>query len=99
LQILQRKESLRVIFAGVTCASSFSTLVSAFNAGKLIGFGSKSSPAAGSGVVGSHAYAMVSYNTSMQSVTLYNPWGPEYGTITLTWAQGGANFWYFDRTE
>jgi hypothetical protein len=31
-------------------------------------------------------------------VTLYNPWGPEYGTLTLTRAQVGASFSYFDRT-
>jgi hypothetical protein len=90
--------SSTVAFASVTSGTSFSTLVTAFNNGKLIGFASKSSPAAGSGVVGSHAYAMVGYNTSNQSVTLYNPWGPEYGTITLTWSQVGASFWYFDRT-
>jgi hypothetical protein len=85
-------------FAMTTTASSFTTFVNAFNQGKSIGFASYQTPAPGSGVVGSHAYAVVSYNASNQTVTLYNPWGPEYGLITMTWAQIKANFQYFDRT-
>jgi hypothetical protein len=87
-----------IAFASVTASTSFTTFASAFNAGKMIGFASKVTPASGSGVVGSHAYTVVSYNSSAQTVTLYNPWGPEYGLLTLTWAQVGANFSYFDRT-
>ncbi len=81
-----------------TSSGNFQTFVNAWNAGKMIGFASKTTPAAGSGVVGSHAYTVVGYNSSAQTVTLYNPWGPEYGTLTLTWAQIGASFSYFDRT-
>jgi hypothetical protein len=55
-------------------------------------------PASGSGIVGSHAYAVVGYNANNQTVTLFNPWGIEYGLVTMTWAQIQQNFSYFDRT-
>ena len=73
-----------IAFASVVPSASFTTFVSAFNAGEFIGFASKSTPVVGSGVVGSHAYAAVSYDAAAQTVTLYNPWGPEYGLLTLT---------------
>jgi hypothetical protein len=87
-----------IAFASVTSGTSFQTFANAFNAGKMVGFASKQTTPAGSSVVGSHAYTVVSYNSSAQTVTLYNPWGPEYGLLTLTWADVGANFSYFDRT-
>jgi hypothetical protein len=86
-----------VAFAS-TAPSNFNTFVTAWNAGKSIGFASKSSPLSGSGVVGSHAYAVVGYNASNQTVTLFNPWGTQYPQLTLTWAQIQQNFDYFDRT-
>ena len=49
-------------------------------------------------VVGSHAYAVVGYNATNQTVTLFNPWGIEYGLVTMTWAQIQGSFQYFDRT-
>jgi hypothetical protein len=33
-----------------------------------------------------------------QTITLFNPWGIEYGLVTMTWAQIGQNFSYFDQT-
>jgi hypothetical protein len=36
---------------------------------------------------GSHAYAVVGYNASNQTFTLYNPWGTSQPTQALTWAQ------------
>ena len=78
-------------------ASSFSTFVNAFNQGELIGFASKSTPAS-SQVVGNHAYAVVGYNAANQTVTLFNPWGIEYGLVTMTWSQIQGSFSYFDRT-
>jgi hypothetical protein len=72
--------------------------VTAWNAGKMIGFASYVNPPAGSGVVGSHAYAVTSYNAAAQTITLFNPWGIHYGQITMNWAQIQANFQYFDRT-
>ena len=53
------------------------------------------------GVVANHAYAVIDYDPSTQSVTLFNPWGVGIGNgglITLTWTEIQANFSYFDRT-
>jgi hypothetical protein len=79
-------------------STSFTTFVNAYNAGKMIGFASYATTPAGSGVVGSHAYAVVGYNATNQTVTLFNPWGTQYGLLTLTWSQVQASFQYFDRT-
>lgn len=86
-----------VAFAATSSAANFTTFVNAFNQGKLIGFASKPTPASSS-VVGSHAYAVVGYNAANQTITLYNPWGPEYGLVVMSWSQIQANFNYFDRT-
>lgn len=77
--------------------SSFTAFVTAFNAGKSIGFASKVTPASSS-VVGSHAYAVLSYDANNQTVTLFNPWGTQYGLVTMTWAEIQGSFSYFDRT-
>jgi hypothetical protein len=82
-------------FTMTASTGSFTTFVNAWNAGKLIGFASYTSPP---NVVGNHAYAVVGYNASNQTVTLFNPWGIEYGLTTLTWSQMQQNFQYFDRT-
>jgi hypothetical protein len=84
-------------FTYPTGASSFTTFVTAYNQGKMIGFASKSTPAS-TQVVGNHAYAVVGYNATNQTVTLFNPWGIEYGLVTMTWAQIQGSFQYFDRT-
>ncbi len=39
------------------------------------------------GLYGSHAYAVTGYNPSNQTFTLYNPWGYDQPTQSLTWAQ------------
>ena len=75
----------------------FQTFVDAWNGGKSIGFASKAVTPGGSGVVPSHAYAVIGYNAGSQTITLYNPWGPGYPTLTLTWTQIHASFDYFDR--
>jgi len=82
-------------FTSTAGASSFTMFVNAFNQGKSIGFASKSSAPS---VVSNHAYAVVGYNASNQTVTLFNPWGTQYGLVTMTWSQIQANFSYFDRT-
>jgi hypothetical protein len=87
-----------IAFASTASSANFTTFVTAWNAGKLIGFASKSTPASGSGVVGNHAYTVIGYNSTNQTITLYNPWGPNYATVTMTWAQIGGSFSYFDRT-
>jgi Calpain family cysteine protease len=84
-------------FASTAGTTSFTTFVNAYNQGKSIGFASKSTPAFSS-VVGNHAYAVLSYNASNQTVTLFNPWGTAYGLVTMTWSQIQGSFSYFDRT-
>jgi hypothetical protein len=84
-------------FASTAGTTSFTTFVTAFNQGKSIGFASKSTPTSNT-VVGGHAYAVVGYNATNQTVTLFNPWGIQYGLVTMTWSQIQANFSYFDRT-
>ncbi len=84
-------------FASTAASSGFTTFVTAFNQGKSIGFASKSTPAS-STVVGGHAYAVVGYDATNQTVTLFNPWGIQYGLITMTWSQIQGSFSYFDRT-
>jgi len=86
-----------VAFTSTTGTNSFTAFVSAYNSGKSIGFASKPTPASSS-VVGSHAYAVVGYNATNQTITLFNPWGIEYGLITMTWSQIQGSFSYFDRT-
>lgn len=78
-------------------AAGFQTFVTAWNSGKSIGFASKTATPGGSGVVASHAYAVIGYNSTNQTITLYNPWGPSYPTLTLTWTQIQTSFSYFDR--
>jgi hypothetical protein len=86
-----------IAFTSTATGTGFNTFVAAWNAGELIGFASKVTPTSSS-VVGSHAYSVVGYNSSTQTVTLYNPWGPTYAQLTLTWTQIQQNFSYFDRT-
>ncbi len=83
-------------FTMTSTTNSFQTFVNAFNAGKEIGFASMTSPQSSS-VVGSHAYAVVGYNAANQTVTLFNPWGIQYGLVTMTWAQIQGSFSYYDR--
>lgn len=84
-------------FTMTTGATSFQTFVTAYTSNKMIGFASKSTPAS-SQVVGNHAYAVVGYNATNQTITLFNPWGIEYGLVTMTWADIQGSFSYFDRT-
>ncbi len=83
-------------FTMTTTTNSFQTFVTAYNAGKEIGFASPANPQSAS-VVGNHAYAVVGYNAANQTVTLFNPWGIQYGLVTMTWAQIQGSFTYYDR--
>jgi hypothetical protein len=78
-------------------STSFNTFVTAYNGGKLIGFASFATPVT-AGVVGGHAYAVVGYDSVAQTVTLFNPWGIQYGLTTMSWSLIQQNFQYFDRT-
>ena len=54
-----------IAFTSTSSASNFTTFVNAWNAGKIIGFASKSTPASSS-VVGGHAYAVIGYNSTIK---------------------------------
>jgi hypothetical protein len=84
-------------FAYTAGSTSFTTFANAYNQGKMIGLASKSTPAS-TQVVGNHAYAVIGCDVANQTVTLFNPWGIEYGLVTMTWAQIQGSFQYFDRT-
>jgi hypothetical protein len=75
-----------------TDPNGFTKLVADFNAGNMIGLPSLTNPPS-SNVVGTHAYALISYDTATQSVTLYNPWG---SLIVLTWHDVQLNFPWFE---
>jgi len=47
-------------------------------------------------VVSNHVYIVVGYDEVNKTITLYNPWGLQYGLTTMTWAQITSNFMYFD---
>ncbi len=57
---------------GVT-ADSKSTMVAALAAGKAVTIGTNGN--GGFGLYGSHAYAVLAYNASTDTFTLFNPWG------------------------
>jgi hypothetical protein len=80
----------------VNGASDATTLNNAWTSGKLIGFASMSTPA-DARIVGDHQYFVVGYNSTTQTVTLFNPWGIDNGSaypglINLTLSQLTANF-------
>jgi hypothetical protein len=86
-----------IAFASTSSATNFNVFVTAFSQGKMIEFASKSTPASNA-VVGNHAYAVVGYNATAKTITLFNPWGTNYAMVTMTWAQIQGSFSYFDRT-
>jgi hypothetical protein len=76
--------------------STFTQFVSAYNANKMIGFASKLTPASPT-IAANHAYTVVSYDATNQTVTLFNVWGIQNGLITLTWNDIVANFYGYHR--
>ena len=76
--------------------SSFTTAVSQWTSGALMGFASLLTPLS-STVVGAHAYAVVNYDSVIQKFTLFNPWGIAYGLLTLSWTEIQNNFAYYDQ--
>jgi hypothetical protein len=79
----------------------FNNFAAAFNAGDSVCLGSMDSPG-NSQIVGDHAYAVLSVDTTNQTVTVYNPWGVnnghDAGVITLSWYDVSQSFNYYDRT-
>jgi hypothetical protein len=84
-----------VAFTYTSGSTSQTALANAVSAGKLVCLISYSNAPS---VVQNHAYAVLSYDAVAGTVTLFNPWGIEYGLVTLSWADVQANFQYFDRT-
>ena len=88
-------------YAFLPTAEAFSTFAAAFAAGKSICLGSNVTPTSSS-IVGGHAYAVISVDSTNQTVTVFNPWGlnngHDSGLITLTWSQVESNFGTYDRT-
>jgi hypothetical protein len=84
-------------FAYTSSSTSLTTFANAWSIGEMICLISYSSGTS-SGIVANHAYAVVGYDAASSTVTLFNPWGINYGLTTLTWSQVQANFKYFDRT-
>ena len=81
---------------------SFTTFVNAYNAGKLIGFASYSTPppaAASSVAMPTRSWATT---RAIRRSPSYNPWGLNNGsapgTVTMSWSQIQQSFPYFDRT-
>jgi hypothetical protein len=72
------------------------SIMSDFQNGEAITFATKNKGTAAN-VVHDHSYAMISYDTTTQEVTLYNPWGLNNGTtfpglITLSWSEVVQSF-------
>jgi Calpain family cysteine protease/Bacterial pre-peptidase C-terminal domain len=83
--------------------NDFNSVVNAFDSGQLIGLGTKSNNVA-SYLVSDHAYTLLSYNASLQKLTLFNPWGIDNGSskpgiLELAWGDIQANFSYWDSTR
>jgi hypothetical protein len=86
-----------VAFSTTLVPTNFTAFVDAYNQGKLIGFSSNRTPASPS-VVSDHSYAVLQYDAANQTITLFNPWGIQFGLLTMTWSEIQGNFSHFDRT-
>ncbi len=76
------------------------TIVSDFQAGEAITFATKNRGTA-SNILPDHSYAMISYNSTTQEVTLFNPWGLNNGSsfpglVTLSWTEVVHSFWEWE---
>jgi len=88
---------------------TFQQIVSAYNAGVGVVFGTRSKPpvdvstgsvANSQPLVGSHDYMMVGYNSNTQTILLRNPWGSfgnyTYGTYDSTNPPASTNHTYLE---
>ena len=96
LQIANRASTIAMVGS-----SSFDQFATAFTAGKFVGFATKSEPGS-TQIVGNHLYVPLGFNSSTQTVTLFNPWGVTNGSsypglVTLKWSDLAASFSYWDR--
>ena len=85
------------VVTGLPAAEGGVTTVNAVNRRELTVADTIDNPAAG--FVHWHTYAVIGYDATKHTVTLFNPWGQsgddpaiKYGTITVSWSQFVANF-------
>jgi hypothetical protein len=75
----------------VITSSDQAALISAMNNKLAVTIGTDtsnlSSDALAYGLYGSHAYAIIGYNSTAGTFTLYNPWGFDQPNAALTWSQ------------
>jgi hypothetical protein len=78
---------------------AFDAFVHSVSVGDAVCLGSVNNPA-DSGIVGDHAYAVLSVDSTNRTVTVYNPWGVNNGEapgiVTLTWLQVSQDFGSYD---
>jgi Calpain family cysteine protease len=80
-------ESTNPFFNAIDSAIDYAAIRTAWNAGEYVVLATSSRPSS-SNLVGDHAYALVSFNTSSsQPFQLYNPWGAN----SSGWALGKYN--------
>lgn len=68
-------------------SATLSAIVGAFSSGGWVALDSNSDTA--SGIIPSHVYVMLGYNSSTHMFELYNPWGY---IQNLSWSQVAGNF-------
>ena len=85
------------VVAGLPAADSGVSAVNAVNRRELTVADTIENPAAG--YVHWHTYAVLKYDATQHTVTLFNPWGKsgdepgiKYGTFTVSWEEFAANF-------
>jgi hypothetical protein len=74
-------------FYNLVTASDQAALVNAMTSDWAVSVGTICSSNLPDGLYGCHAYAVIGYDSSAGTFTLYNPWGFDQPTSSLTWAQ------------
>jgi hypothetical protein len=105
-----RMENVMAQVTGWTTAVSenlsFDGVVRILNLGKLVTTSSIERPK-DSRIAGTHAYAILDYNASTGKFTVFNPWGLDRGsnsltaflaTFELTWNEIATNFYWWGYT-
>jgi hypothetical protein len=91
---------------GVSENLSFDSVVRMLNLGKLVTTTSVESPK-DSRIPGTHAYTILDYNAATRKFTLFNPWGLDRSsysltvspaTFELTWNEIATSFYWWGYT-
>ncbi len=72
---------------GLTAAQDEAALVSAMTNNWAVSIGTDISPTLAYGLVEDHVYAIIGYDSTDGTFTLYNPWGYDQPTSPLTWSE------------